>query len=244
MQHTLDDAEVLNDAAQAFADTIALKVQQLRKYIPKANAATNTAVTGAYIEELVRGFVRGWIGHRELLHGTLYSPPHAQRGEKSPQLDGIVYDPKLGPPIIREGDFAILHPLLCDGIIEIKTTCKSIKRLERRLWDIHWRYQSPLGRIGTSKVMGIVISDPDPEKVSVCRRRGKAPLNFYDFESQALRRELLVGKRDPRTAAAFDSFDTTLCPIFVLFKEDNGELTPHDAAIRAMIRAIYKLICV
>jgi len=37
---------VLADVVESFAETIALKVKQLRRYIPKEKAKTNSEVTG------------------------------------------------------------------------------------------------------------------------------------------------------------------------------------------------------
>ena len=50
------------------------------------------------------------------------------------QIDGIVYDPTKGPLILSEGDFALVHPAFCSGVVEIKTTIASIKAFEERLF--------------------------------------------------------------------------------------------------------------
>jgi hypothetical protein len=120
-----NDENVIQNAIEAFSETVALKVKQLRRYIPKERALTNQDRTGAFIEELVRGFIQGWIGHQQLLHGTFYDKKHAESNEKPLQIDGIGYDPMRGPVILREGSFVIVHPAFCSGVIEIKTTIAS-----------------------------------------------------------------------------------------------------------------------
>ena len=90
-----DSERVLEHAIASFAETIELKIKQLRRYVPKKKELTNPELTGAYIEELVRGFVRDWIGHRQLLTGTLFSEHEVDA--KPMQIDGIVFDPTKGP---------------------------------------------------------------------------------------------------------------------------------------------------
>lgn len=154
---------VLKYPATVFAETIILKVKQLRDYVPKKRKRTNTDLTGKYIEELVRGFIHDWIGHKELLTGTFYFQKFIDSKLKPPQIDGIVYDPLKGPVTIREGNFVIVHPAFCVGIIEIKMTC-NIKNLEKRLQSHSNKY---LCHLGKPHVMGVVIADKDPEKNSL-----------------------------------------------------------------------------
>ena len=45
------DENVIQHAIEAFAETVALKVKQLRRYVPKQKDLTNTDLTGAFIEE-------------------------------------------------------------------------------------------------------------------------------------------------------------------------------------------------
>lgn len=156
--------KVLKYAVMAFAETIILKVKQLRDYVPKKRDLTNTELTGNYTEELVRGFIQNWIGHRELLTGTFYFQAFIDSNQKPLQVDGIVYDPLKGPVTIREGNFVIVHPAFCVGIIEIKMTYNNIKDFEERLQLLSKQY---LGHLGKPHVMGVVIADKDPEKNSI-----------------------------------------------------------------------------
>jgi hypothetical protein len=100
-----DNQDVLKAARSAFTETIMLKLRQLYGVVPKGS---NPALTGAFVEELVRGFIKDWISPCLLLHGTLH--PHDTNPDVPPddatprQIDGIVYDPRLGPAIVREGD--------------------------------------------------------------------------------------------------------------------------------------------
>jgi hypothetical protein len=202
---------VLAAAVQAFYETVKLKLQQFRRVVPKGS---NPALTGAFVEELVRGFVGTWISPSLLMHGTLYphdtykslppgpSPPPEECFPK--QIDGIVYDPRLGPAIIREGNFLVTHPAFCRGIIEIKTSEADLKGFANRLKVLHWQYLVGCSYAGPQSVMGIVIQDSNPE------RHGCPPL--------------------------FDS----AYPIFLLFKELEGEYEPNCPMIEIMIRTIFR----
>lgn len=218
-----DSGKVLKDAVQAFAETVVVKVQQLRRFVPKTKELTNPALTGGYIEEVVRRFVSDWIGHRQLMTGTLYC--ERDEGQKPLQIDGIVYDPTKGPAILREGNFGIIHPAFIDGVIEIKMTFKVYKeakefpgltKLEMRLDDIHRRY---LSHLPTCHVMGIVIADDDPESIAMsdCVKGDDSKVPYNSIDTAPLK------------------------PIFVLFKHSDGEYEPRMQDIENMIRAIYHL---
>ena len=202
--------DVLKHAREAFAQTIALKIQQLRKYIEKGK---NSTLTGDYVEAVVRSFVRKWIGSRRLCQGTFYSDLFAASGETPMQIDGIVYSPQAGPTVLDEDDFIVVHPVYCTSVIEIKTSVSSITDFEQRLQRI---YQLYFHHATKGQVMGIVISDPDPENVS-----------YFDTND---------GNRHP----IFDYRNAGMCPIFVLFKENNNDYTPYEPAIDSMIRAVYR----
>lgn len=204
---------VIQDATEAFAETIGVKLRQLRRYVPKRKAMTNPALTGAFIEELVRGFVRRWIGHKQLLHGTFYYQKHVDANEKSLQIDGIVYDPMRGPEILREGDFVVVHPAFCGGVIEIKMSYSSVWAFEDHLQEIYNKY---LGHRTKPSVMGVLISSSNPAKDS----------------------EYSINK-GTGTGYLFDHAVANVCPIFILFKEDDGDFEPYLPAIQGMIRAIY-----
>lgn len=207
------DENVMQHAIEAFAETVALKMKQLRRYVPKQKDLTNPDLTGAFIEELVRGFVRGWIGHKLLLHGTFYYKQHIDANQKPLQIDGIVYDPTRGPAILREGDFIVVHPAFCAGVVEIKTTIPSVQSFLERLWEVHGKY---LAHLPTPHTMGVVIADKDPEKASE------------------------IKTKDGRIIPAYNHNTVPLCPIFILFKETNdGEYEPFFPAIEGMIRAMY-----
>lgn len=202
--------DVLQHAREAFAETVLLKVQQLRRYVPKGS---NPDLTGAYIEEVVRSFVRDWIGHRLLLHGTFHSKEFADSGEKPLQIDGIVYDPTSGPLVLRGGDFAVVHPAFCTSVIEIKTSYQGkMTAFEHRLQEIYAKY---MHHVTKPQVMGIVIADKDPDKASQIQWNEETTFYGYNYKI------------------------ANWCPIFILFKEENDEYEPFYPAIDAMIRAIY-----
>jgi hypothetical protein len=209
---------VLRFAIESFSETIAVKLQQLRRFVPKEKAKTNTALTGAFIEELVRGFIRNWIGHRLYLHGTFYFEKDLLSEQKPLQIDGIVYDPTRGPVTLREGDFVVVHPAFCGGVIEVKMSVSSLADFEGRLQEVYHRY---LSHRTMPSVMGVVIADKDPEKVSVVPLKNGDAIPYYHY------------------------FCANLCPIFVLFKEtERGDFEPHTPAIEGLIRSIHNNLIV
>lgn len=204
---------VLRYAVESFSETIALKLRQLRRYVPKEKARTNPALTGAFIEELVRGFIRAWIGHRLLLHGTFYFERCVDAGDKPLQIDGIVYDPDRGPVTLREGDFVVVHPAFCAGVVEVKMSVANPNDFENRLLDVHRRYLSHRTK---PSVMGVVVAHEDPEKAS------EVPLELGS------------------TIQYYHHYCANLCPIFVLFKEtEDGDFEPHTPAIEGLIRSLH-----
>jgi hypothetical protein len=168
------------------------------------------------VEELVRGFVKHWIRADMLLHGMFYSNDERKSRKKALQIDGIVYSPSSGPMILQEGNFVIVNPRFCSGVIEIKTSIPRMENFRKRLHEVHHRYLLPIGR-ETVQVMGIVIADPNPEKISLLKLQNGGWLNSYDYRFSQ-------------------------CPVFVLFKEVGGDYQPHKPAIEAMIRCVHTVL--
>jgi len=212
------DADVLLSVRAAFAETIGLKLQQLYRVVPKG---TNPSLTGRFVEELVRGFIRDWISPCLLCDGTLYphdASPSLPLEEQTPkQVDGIVYDPRLGPAIIREGAFLAVHPAFCRGIIEIKTSCDDMRAFEARLQGHFEQYLAPSTCSpfpSHHDVMGVVIHDPDPRGHSTPEWFSEVPLYHYRVCGH--------------------------CPVFILFKKAGEDYEPYEPAIDAMIRAVFR----
>lgn len=222
----MSNEDYLLAAKESFCETITLKLQQLRRVVPKG---TNSELTGDFVEELVRGFIKDWISPCQLLSGTMH--PHDsrpvteineihQQGFHTPrQIDGIIFDPRLGPPIIKEGGFAVAHPVFCRGVIEIKTSVSSLVDLERRLQQIYHQYFYHYQAI-TCQVMGIVVQDSDPEKHSL-------PDWFQRTLNDGTKENVLL----------YDYNAMPHCPIFILFDNDYN---PHLPAIDSMMRTIFK----
>ncbi|HTU91823.1 MAG TPA: hypothetical protein VMF69_17205 [Gemmataceae bacterium] len=214
--------DVLESVCSAFSRTIALKVRQLYEVVPKGE---NPALTGDFVEELVRGFIREWISPCLLLRGTLFPQDANLRlssdNHNPKQIDGIIYDPRLGPAIIREGSFLVAHSAFCRGIIEIKTSVDNLKEFEDRLQALYAQYLAPGLPYGPSPfrdrnhVMGIVIHDADPKKHS--KPDWLSPSTpIYHYSA--------VGH----------------CPIFILFKRVGDRYEPYEPGIKMMIEAIYR----
>jgi hypothetical protein len=211
---TLDDR--FHAAREAFHQTIKLKLEQFYTYVPKGS---NSDLTGEYIEELVRGFVRDWISPCQLLNGTLYphdfNPAFGQPATPK-QIDGIVFDPRMGPHVIREGGFVVTHPAFCRGIIEIKTSEQRLHDFQDRLAALHRQYFVRGLLLKTpQEIMGIVIHDPDPEKHS-----------RPDWLS-------------PSGSALHEIGRGGHCPIFILFKQTSGGFEPFTPAIDAMLEVVF-----
>jgi hypothetical protein len=200
--------DLLKATKEAFYRTISLKMKLFYEVVPKG---TNPDLTGKFVEALVRCFIQDWISPYILLHGTLYPHNLDSQDAKPKQIDGIVYDPELGPAIIREGDFLVVDPAFCRGIIEIKTSYKKkIKNLEQDLQSLGRQYLVPAGA-SLYSAMGVVVHDPDPERKSYPDWLDRHPIFSFRLGSH--------------------------CPIFILFRTDDYQ--PHEEAIDAMIRAIY-----
>ena len=201
--------DVLKHAREAFAETVSLKVQQLYRYVPKGS---NSALTGHFVEEVVKGFVQSWLGERRLVSGTFCSNESVSLNIKPMQIDGIVYDPRKGPLVLDEGGFAVVHPAFCTSAFEFKTSIRTVSEFQDRLRSIYTNY---MHHGTTCQVMGIVISDKDAVGKSVVSRpSGDIP--------------------------AYHHFNAGWCPIFILFTEKDGEYEPHFDAIDAMIRSVYR----
>jgi hypothetical protein len=211
------DRDILKPIRDSFAETIILKLKQFERYVPKGK---NADLTGAYIEALVRHYICGWLGRRKFLTGTFYGA-HTRQGIGAPplQIDGIVYDPEKGPLTLVQGDFAVVDPRFCSNVIEIKKSlsgkASSVRKFHERLEYIHTSY---MFQVHHAHVMGVVIHDSNPEK-----------------HSRITNKHLQGGG-----VAAFNYSYGGLCPIFILFKETNGEYEPFYPAIDALIRAIYQ----
>lgn len=204
------DNEVLDAAIDAFCETVSLKLRQLRAVVPKG---MNAKLTGDFVEEVVRGFIKQWITPCELLRGTLYPHyfaaelPSVEAGPK--ELDGIIYDPRIGPTVIREGQFIVVHPAFCRGIVEIKTSEGNLAGLQQRLRAVYLQYMQR-HEARSSQVMAIVLQDPDPEGHSHPDNLQGDPL----FQCRG-----------------------SWHPVFILF---NNDYEPYKDAVGGMIRAIYR----
>ncbi len=203
---------IIKASAEAFAQTVALKLKQLERVVP---TNTNPELTGNYVEELVRGFVSSWLKPSIICSGTLY--PHDMNDDLSPkekkphQIDGIVYDSRLGPPIIHEGNFIVCHPQFCRGIVEIKKSFNStVMDFANRLTALYNQYFHSWNR-STGHVMGIVTVDAKPQQHSILEGRTKPLYQHWGLGDE--------------------------CPIFILF---DNEYEPHMEAIQAMITHLFQ----
>ncbi len=208
-----DDRERrIEEAKRTFAETVILKVSQLRRYVGRGR---NPALTGAFTEELVRGFIQEWIGQWQLLTGALHDGPDVESPEAPFQIDGIIFSPRRGPATIKEGNFVVVHPAFCPGVIEIKTSLnRTMQDFEDRLKGIHARHFNDRS---APCVMGVVITDRDPEKRSQLRDLDGNEFPIYERQRGAW------------------------CPIFTLFKETGAGYEEFHPAIDQMVKHVFGL---
>ena len=116
-------------------------------------------------------------GFRVLATQQAWGDAWLRANQKPLQIDGIIYDPTRGPAIIREGDFIVVHPAFCAGVVEIKTSIPSVQNFLERLWEVHGKY---LSHLSTTHTMGVVIADKDPEKASEIKANDGTILLAYN----------------------------------------------------------------
>ena len=192
---------------EAFSDLVRLKIEHLRRFLPRS---INSDVTGYIIEEIVRSFISAWIEPCRIYSGTFHNSETASGSIPQLQVDGIIYDPRAGLVILEEGNAAIVNPIYCPGVIEIKTILgSSLEVFEDRLMDIYKYY---FKHTDTPHVSGVIIGHNNPESAMLKTRKGSSKCE-----------EVVSG----------------LCPIFILFKEQDGEYTPYYPGISSLIDNIY-----
>ena len=141
--------------------------------------------------------------------GSLWCP----QSRKMLQIDGLVWQPSFGPPLLREGNFLLLHPKTVGAVVEIKTSVNNheLREFHNRLKDIWQNYLNPYGHF-IKNVIGIVLSHPNPKEAS------SPKWNLVRGEKAEL-------------------YKRTACfPIYILFKKiDDFTYEPYDPAIREML---------
>ena len=177
--------QTIEQTVDLFCETVSLKIRLFHKLFPQGE---HNHLTGLYIEELVRTFIANWIHPFEIVAGSmlpwdacsdelLISAGMSAAIKKPRQLDGIVYDSSLGPYILREGGFTVVHPAFSRGIVEIKKSFPKISKFYRHLCDLHAQFLYPFdGRM--SQVFAVVIRHSNPEKAN---RVPKRKYKYYDY---------------------------------------------------------------
>ena len=150
--------EALESAARAFANLILAKVKVFRDIVHRRE---NPEVIGDIIEELIREYINSWLAPMGIYNGSLW----CSQSQKMMQIDGLVWQPSFGPPLLRQGNFLLLHPNTARAAVEIKTSENNLKALRDRLSEIWSEYFEPVG-YPRRDCLGVVLHHPDPDGAS------------------------------------------------------------------------------
>jgi hypothetical protein len=95
--------------------------KQIEAFFMAARAATqNDDVFGALVEERIRSAVAGWVSPLNVTSGAVAGVPIDF------QLDGLIWDHQVRPPLVQEGTVAVIDPMALRGVMEIKASTNSI----------------------------------------------------------------------------------------------------------------------
>ena len=93
-----------------------------------------------FLEAQVRSLVEERLGPKRLVSG-IFSVPGAGVGTGvSGFIEGAVYEPGRGRPMVERGGFCVVNPASCVGYILIKSSVANIAKFENRLAGIAMRY--------------------------------------------------------------------------------------------------------
>ena len=151
----------MTEFEEVWAKTFATRLRELADF---GDFSKNSAIIGAYTEELIRQEIQravaplrtctGSIIHEADLHAT----PIEKR--KIPQIDVIIWSGHGLPPLFQQGNFALIPKSAARGIVEIKKTLtcsidefREQLRVRQRRLDYHQCQAFTLG---------IVVQHTDP----------------------------------------------------------------------------------
>ena len=199
--------EALDVAASSFAEIIQTQLKVFRTIV---HGRENSAVIGGFIEELVRGFINSWLSPMGVYSGALWSAS----SEEMMQIDGIIWQPSFGPPLLRQGAFLLLHPNTIRAVVEIKTSEQNVKSLHNRLNAIWQQYLQSSGH-SERDCMGVILAHQAPERLT----KPSWHTDTGDGQTVELHSQTLHAH-----------------PIYILFKKtDEFTYEPFMPGIKAMI---------
>ena len=199
--------EALKTAARTFA---ALVKANLKVFRGLCSGRENTEVTGDFIEELLREYINSWLSPMGIYPGSLCRP----NSDKMMQIDGLIWQPSFGPPLLKQSNFLLLHPIVARAVVEIKTSVKSIKKLHDRLVEIWTAFLSDT-RQERRDALGIILWHDSPETAAEPKWH-RVDGHLTELHTRAL-----------------DAH-----PIFILFRRTGDyEYEPFMPAIEAMLFA-------
>jgi|GEM_PF-5272707 len=198
--------EALRNAAETFASLVTAKVKVFRELCAEKE---NTEVTGDFVEEMLRGYINSWLAPMGIYPGSLVSPRHKR---KLKQIDGLIWQPSFGPPVLREGNTLLLHPNTVRAIVELKTSVESVRHLHDRLSDL-WEELKPTEHSARDAMGIILFHNGNPETASNPHWR------------------TVDGNREPLHTRAVNAH-----PIYILFeRRGQFDYEPYFPAIMELI---------
>jgi hypothetical protein len=198
-------------AARELAEEMASRVREFEGFVP---SGSDPNLASVFLEAQVRSLVEERLRPKRLVSG-IFSVPGASVPTGVPRfIEGAVYDPGRGRPMLERGGFWVLNPSSCVGCILIKPSLSNIAKFENRLRGVAMGYfrGGPPGM-----VMAIVASDATPVKKSdICTRGRRFPAHQFTHPKW--------------------------CPIFILFARERGVFKPHFPAIEAMVANLERVV--
>jgi len=123
--------EMFADFFSSYSDELKSKMTRLDKIVGEKHWPS----VGDFKESILRQMIAQRIPRRfEASSGFILS---TKGGDKvlSRQLDLLIWDSHSNPPIFRDGEFVIIPPEACRGVVEVKSTLNN-KTLEEALVNI------------------------------------------------------------------------------------------------------------
>lgn len=121
----------------------------------------NPAVTGAYAEAWLRALISTMVSSLRISTGAIIRTSDELKQtdlRRIPQTDIILWDPTVLPPLFANNGFALIHTQGARGIIEIKRTLGTRKKVAAQLAKQRLRLLSEYRQ----NVLGVVIADSKP----------------------------------------------------------------------------------
>ncbi len=198
-------------AARELAGEIASRVRAFERFVP---AGSDPVLANTFLEAQVHSLVEERLRPKRWVSGIFVVAGASVATGVARSIEGAIYDPGRGGPMLERGGFYVVDPASCAGCILIRPSVPNLSKFENRLREIAIGYFS---RRPPGMVMGIVASDAAPEKKSdICTKGRRFPAHQFTHPKW--------------------------CPIFVLFSREGGGFKPHLPAIEALVANLERVV--